>query len=310
MNKKVLKKTGSVLYSLFRAAFLIALAYVVLFPIIYAISSSFLSEGQINDPSIVWLPKYISLTSYSKAWEYMNYGTAFRYTFFTVVLSTLLQMVSCSLAGYGFARFKFFGRGFWFGLVILTMIVPLQLLVVQQYSIFHDFSFWGVKSVIGFLFKTSSSQNLLDSSFTYLLPAVLGQGIQSGLMIYIFRQFFRNLPKELEEAAYIDGCNTFKTFYRIVIPSSLVAFLVVFVLSVVWYWNEDLTASMFFDQRQLLSLALARLQGQLSVDGMDLSSIRNVLMAGVILFITPMTVMYAVLQRFFIQGIERSGLVG
>ena len=310
MNKKVLKKTGSVLYSIFRTAFLIALAYVVLFPIIYAVSSSFLSESQLNDPSIVWLPKYISLTSYSTAWKYMNFGAAFRYTLFTVLLSTLLQMICCSLAGYGFARFKFRGQSLWFALVILTMIVPPQLLVVQQYSIFHDFSFWGVKSVIGFLFKTSTSQNLLDSSFTYLLPAALGQGIQSGLMIYIFRQFFRNLPKELEEAAYIDGCNTIKTFYRIVIPSSLVSFLVVFVLSAVWYWNEDLAASMFFDQRQLLSLALARLQGQLTVDGMDFSSIRNVLMAGGILFITPMTVVYAVLQRFFIQGIERSGLVG
>lgn len=291
MNKKVLNKTKSFIYSIVRWAFLIGIIYVILFPLIYAVSSSLMTDAQLTDPSVNWIPKVITFENYKSVWKTMNYPSTFAFTVMLVVLSTLFQIFSCSLAAYGLARFNFKGKNVFFLLVVLTIIVPPQILIVQQYAIFKNLA-------------------LLDTVFTYFLPALFGQGVRSGLMIYIFRQFVKNLPKELEEAAYIDGCSTFNTFWRIVVPSSAVSFLVVGILSVVWYWNETLIPSMFFDNLSTLSIELVNLKTALSSMEVGISTIRNLLMSGVILFLTPIVVMYAVLQKYFIQGIEHSGLVG
>ena len=221
----------------------------------------------------------------------MQYGSSFVYTITLCLISTVLQIFSCSLAAYGFARFKFKGNWLLFILVVVTIIVPPQILVVQQYAIFKN-------------------MHLLNTMFTYFLPSVLGMGVRSGLMIFIFRQFIKGLPKELEEAAYIDGCSVFKTFWRIVVPSTIISFLVVGIFSMVWYWNESLTASMFFDEAKPLSIMLAEIKQNISSEGLGVNAVRNVVMSGVLLFITPMIVMYVFLQKYFVQGIERSGLVG
>lgn len=291
MNKKILNKSRSLLFSLCRTAFLLAIIYVILFPLLYALSSSFLTEKQLIDPSVVWIPKQITLMNYKEAWEVLDYGKNFIFTMFLVVVSTLLQIVSCTLAAYGFARFNFKFRGLLFFFVVVTIVLPPQLLVVQQYAIFKQ-------------------MRLLNTVFTYFVPAVLGQGIRSGLMIYIFRQFIKGLPKELEEAAYIDGCGVFKTFWRIVVPSTAISFLVVLIFSMVWYWNESLTASMYFDSIKPMAVMLAEMKENISADQVGINAVRNVIMSGVIMFITPMVVIYAFLQKYFIQGIERSGLVG
>ena len=293
MNEKVLKIAKKSLYSLIRSAFLIGIIYVILFPIFYALSSSLMTNEQLVDPSITWVPKIITFSNYKTAWELMEYPTRFLFTGGLTLVSTLFQIFSCALAAYGFARFKFKGKTIFFALVILTMIVPPQILVVQQYSLFRN-------------------MGLLNSAFTYYFPALFGQGIRSGLMIYIFRQFIKNLPKELEEAANIDGCGTFMTFWRIVAPSVAISFLVVAIFSIVWYWNESLTASMFFDEAPPLSVALSDLHSILTKGsaGIGFDSIRNILMSGVILFLIPPVIVYAFLQKYFIQGIERSGLVG
>lgn len=291
MNKKCLNKAKSFIYSLVRWAFLIGIIYVILFPLIYALSSSLMTNSQLTDPSVNWIPKVVTFENYKTVWKTMNYPSTFAFTVILVLLSTLFQVFSCSLAAYGLARFKFAGKNLFFMLVVITIIVPPQMLIVQQYSIFK-------------------SLGLLDTVLTYFLPAFFGQGVRSGLMIYIFRQFIKNLPKELEEAAYIDGCSTFNTFWRIVVPSSAVSFLVVSILSIVWYWNETLIPSMFLDDFSTLSIELVNLKTALSSMSVGISTIRNLLMSGVILFLTPIVIMYAALQKYFIQGIEHSGLVG
>ena len=285
------EKLRRLLFSLCRTAFLLAIIYVILFPILYAVSSSFLTERQLIDPSVVWIPKKITFENYAEAWKALDYGKDFIFTMFLVSVSTLLQIFSCTLAAYGFARFNFKLRGFLFFCVVLTIVLPPQMLVVQQYAIFKN-------------------MRLLNTVFTYFLPAFLGQGIRAGLMIYIFRQFIKGLPKELEEAAYIDGCSVFKTFWRIVVPSTAISFLVVLIFSMVWYWNESLTASMFFDNTKPLAVMMAEMKENISAAQVGINAVRNVIMSGVILFITPMLVMYSFLQKYFIQGIERSGLVG
>lgn len=291
MEKRILNKSRSFVFGLARWAFLIGIIYVILFPIFYAISSSLMTVPQLRDPSIVWIPKLITFNNYAKIWGLMDYPKTFAFTAFLLILSTLFQIFSCSLAAYGLARFKFRGQNLIFVLVVVTIIVPPQILVVQQYALFKNLA-------------------LLDSVFTFFIPAILGQGVRSGLMVYIFRQFVKNLPKELEEAAYIDGCGTFMTYWRIVVPSSAVSFLVVGILSIVWYWNETLIPSMFFEELSTMSLELVDLQAKLVGNGVSMASVRNDLMAGVMLFLIPIVLVYAALQKYFIQGIEHSGLVG
>lgn len=291
LSKKLINKLRGLLFALCRTAFLLAIIYVILFPILYAISSSFLTEKQLIDPSVVWIPKEITFSNYIEAWKVLDYGNNFIFTMFLVIVSTLFQIFSCTLAAYGFARFNFKLRGLLFFCVIITIVLPPQMLVVQQYAIFKG-------------------MHLLNSVFTYFLPALLGQGIRSGLMIYIFRQFIKGLPRELEEAAYIDGCSVFMTFWRIVVPSTAISFLVVLIFSMVWYWNETLTASMFFDNIKPMAVMLAEMKQNISAEQVGINAVRNVLMSGVVLFITPMIIMYGFLQKYFIQGIERSGLVG
>ncbi len=291
MNNKILKKIPSLIYSFARLLFLLGIIYVIIFPILYALSSSLLTDQQLIDPSVVWVPKSITFDNFRVAFEALEYGKTFTLSMFLCVVSTLLQIVSCSLAAYGLARFKFKGRNIFFFCVVLTIIFPPQMLVVQQYAIFKG-------------------MGVLNTVFTFFLPAAFGQGVRAGLMIYIFRQFVKGLPKELEEAAYIDGCGVFKTFWRIVVPSMAVSFLVVAIFSMVWYWNESLTATMFFDDMKPLSVRITELKSVIAQDSLGINAVRNVIMSGVILFITPMLVLYAFLQKYFIQGIERSGLVG
>ena len=291
MNKRIVDKAQSLLFAFCRTLFLMGIIYVILFPIFYAISSSLLTERQLTDPSVVWVPKILTFENFGVAFKEMDYGNTFVYTMFLCLVSTALQIFSCTLAAYGFARFKFKARGFLFFCVLLTIVVPPQMLVVQQYAIFKE-------------------MHLLNTVFTYFLPALLGQGIRAGLMIYIFRQFIKGLPKELEEAAYIDGCGVFRTFWQIVVPSTAISFLVVAIFSMVWYWNESLTASMFFDNTKPMAIMLAELKENISAEMVGIHAVRNVVMSGVLMFIAPMIVMYCFLQKYFIQGIERSGLVG
>ena len=149
------------------------------------------------------------------------------------------------------------------------------------------------------------------------LPAATGNGIRSGLMILIFRQFFRGMPKELEDAAYLDGCSPFGTFLRVMMPNALSSLLTVFLFSVVFYWNDYYVSSTFFTNNKTVSLMLKNLSSQLSLmlfyDATVQFSAREQIVwmeAGCLISIMPILIMYIFLQKYFTEGIERSGIVG
>ena len=136
-------------------------------------------------------------------------------------------------------------------------------------------------------------------------------------MIFIFRQFFKGLPRELEDAAYIDGCGPFMTFLRVMMPNALSAFLTVFLFSVVWYWNDYYISAVFFNNTQTVSTALYNLDSILAqrIFGdatIQLDAREQVVwkQAGCLISIAPLLIMYMFLQKYFTEGIERSGLVG
>src|SRR5690554_7353610 len=140
-----------------------------------------------------------------------------------------------------------------------------------------------------------------------------GTGFRCGLYIYIMRQFFRGMPKELEEAAYVDGAGPLKTFFSVMLPGAGPVLTIVFLFSFVWQWNDDYLVSMFVGNRVLLANTLNGLVA--SVTGADIMEITYGYMSmlnntGSLLFILPLLILYVFLQRYFIESVERTGLVG
>ena len=295
--KKNGQRTGKVIWAVLIALILFGLCFVLLYPLIFMLSMAFRLSADIGDPSVIWIPRSFTLTNLLDAVKFMDYQTSLLNTLLLCGVSSLLQIVSCSLVGYGLARFKFPGRSLILSLVILTIVIPAAVTYTPTYLMFNDFK-------------------LIDSFGAMYLPAALGVGIKSGLFIYIFRQFYINLPKELEDAAYIDGCGHLKTFLKIIVPNAGAAFLTVFLFSLVFYWNDYFVSSMYFTNIKTVSTALANLASSISMfQGYEALRVDPYLratrmQAGCLLAIAPLLLIYMVLQRYFITGVERSGLVG
>lgn len=290
MNKKI---TG-----LCRFFIIFGLAFIILYPVIYMFSCSFRDSIDMNDPSVMWIPKHFTLDVIAETAEVMELPETLLNTFLLNIGCSVVQVMACAFTGYGFARFDFFGRKFFFGIVIMMIIVPPQIISLPLYSNFVHLG-------------------LINSKLSMYLPALMGNGIRSGFMIFIFCQFFKGLPKEIEDSAYIDGCGRFRAFLSIMLPNAKSALLTVFLFSVVFYWNDYYISSLFFTDNQTVALMVKNLDSRLSVKLFNSSAVKASpreqivwLEAGCLISVSPMLIMYTFLQRYFIEGIERSGIVG
>lgn len=282
--------------SVFRAFFLICVCYIILYPLLYMVSNAFKPLEQAVDPSVVWIPKAFTLENFRTAWAGLDFGNSVWMTLYVSMVSAFLEVAVCCFIAYGFARFRFKERNFLFMLVMLTIIIPPQAIVVPTYMNFYQLG-------------------ILNTPFTFYLPSILGVGLRSGLFIFIYRQFFRGLPQELEEAAWVDGAGPLRTFLQIIVPSSGVAILTVTIFAIVWHWNDYHLASMYFDEQYPLAVSLVQIRSGLQASaninsGANASEIRPVLMAACLMFITPVLILYLFLQKYFIRSIERVGIVG
>lgn len=312
MNRNIFfSELSSKLWKIVRFIILIGLSYVLLYPIMYMITLAVRTPTQMNDPSVIWIPKVYTMDNFVKAYETMNYTTSFLSTILLSFVCAFFQLISCSMVGYGFARFKFKSSGLWFAIVILTLIVPTYTITIPLYMQYLNFSIPIISPILEFGFGyTISGVNLIDSWLVFWIPALLGVGIRSGLYIYIFRQFFRGIPNEIEEAAVVDGAGFFKTFYSIMMPNAGGAYLTVFLFSIVWYWNDTYNTNMFIMKKRTLAKALSSLGADLGANNANTAMTSTVGKAGCLLFILPLLLMYMFLQKYFVQSIERTGIVG
>ncbi|MEG1886806.1 MAG: carbohydrate ABC transporter permease [Oscillospiraceae bacterium] len=314
--------TTVVLSKAVKLIFLVGMCYVMLYPMLFIFSTSFMTLDDMYNPSVIWLPRAASLEAMKTAFSLIKYPDAFMKTIAITIPSALLQILTVLLAGYGFARFKFWGRNILFGILIFSIIVPVQSYIIPLYDNMKNFDFFGIGSLIGLFTGTPVTTSLLDQEYLFYIMAFFGAGIRSGLCVFIIRQFYRNMPKELEEAAMIDGCGPMKTFVRVMLPNTLPMIATVFLFSVVWYWNDYYLSSMFFRTEFPLSVnltmlrtTLVTLSQQLSgvggMSGQELILMREpILSCGCLLVIMPLVVLYIFVQRFFTEGVERSGIVG
>ena len=308
------RRVSDKVWPVFRFIILFGLAFVILKPMLFMISCSLRPQYEMNDPSIMWIPKTLIFSNFSETWQATHMGSVLWNTISVNVICSLLQVVTCAITGYGFARFKFKGRGLLFVIVILQIIVPTQVILIPQFMQFRYFDVFGIIS----MFKGGAEPglNLTDSPMALYLQAFFVNGIRAGLFILLFRQFFRGLPKELEDAAHLDGCGPFATFIRIMVPNAKTSFLTVFIFSLVWYWNDSYVSNMFFADADTIALQIGNLYTTISswLNGGTPTGVAADFMvwieAGCLISLLPILIIYCFLQRQFIEGIERSGITG
>ena len=298
------------------ALILIGLAYVILYPLIYCVSQAIRLPSDMYDPRVIYIPRHFTMQNFKDAWDFLEYPKLLVNTFNVSLWPTILQLCTCALAGYGFARFKFKGKGIMFVLVLLTFIVPPQTISVTTYTTFRYFDPFYIASGLNLVGLIPESYiDITDTLWSFMLPALFASGLKSGLFIFVYRQFFRGFPKELEEAAYIDGCGSFKTFLKILVPNAVPAFVTVFLLSLVWYYNDYYTVPLFLPNVPVLSGELSDMFTNMTTigglyAGVDELLIYPIWRAGIILYILPLLTIFLVFQKKFTESITRSGIVG
>lgn len=304
------KKLVSSLWSIFRLILLIGITYVILSPLLSKLSLLFMDSKDLGDLTVKWVPRNFTFENIKTVSYVLDYGKCISKSILICGLISLLQVASCTMAAYSLARFRFWGRDILFALVIGTLVIPPQTYVVTLYTQFQRFDIFGVFKLI-----FGQSLNVLDSPWPFILLAATGTGIRAGLYIFVTRQIFRGMPKELEEAAKVDGAGVFSTFVRIMLPNVIPTVVLCFILSFVWQWNDTFYASLYAPRLGLIAQKTSQLGVLITsyLGSWDLISdaYTNLLMSvGYMLGMLPLLILFIFGQRFFIQGIERTGLVG
>lgn len=311
MLKRKNKKLSALPFKICRFVILLGLSYILLYPLIFMLSMALRPIEQVADPTIVWIPKSLTLDNIVNVFKFMDFGKAFGTTMLIFVVSAAIEVMSCAVVGYGFARFDFPLKKLWFVGVLLTILVPTQCIMIPLTLQLRYFDFFGIGKLFS-LFGLDVSVNMLNTPFALYVPALFASGIRSGLFIFIYRQFFLGLAPELEDAAYIDGCGPLKTFLKVMLPLSTGSIIIVSLLSLVAHWNDTMFSTFFFENLETLNSQLAILRTNISqLDTVDtVGATTAYLQAGALLFmLLPMSV-YIIFQKWFTESIQTSGIVG
>lgn len=298
------EKGKRIAWATVRGLLVAGFCFIILFPLFLRLSVAFRSKEDIYDPTVLWIPRHFTFDNIRLAVEGIHYVSALLNTFIIASGTTLVQLLSCSLAAYAFARLKFRGSGLLFALVVFTIVVPPQTIMIPVYMTYRYFDLFGLVK----LFTGRESLNLIDTFWPFFLSSGTAMGLKNGLYIYIFRQFFRGIPKELEESAFVDGCGIFRTYIRIVAPNALPAFITVTLFSFVWQWNDSYYVSLFLSRVKVLSTELMGMGTNLKEP--DPIYQLMLLNTGVFLMMIPLLILYVFVQRHFVESVERTGITG
>ncbi len=281
---------------------MLGLSFAFFYPFLYMIVNSLKTSDDLYNFTVQWVPRSLDFDNYRMAISITDYWRKLYNNTFVTVIATFGQLISCSMAGYALARYRFPGRRLAYFFMILALIVPVSTVIVPQYITFANLG-W------------------LNTYMPLIIPSFFGYGFKGAMFVFIFRQFYLGLPKELEEAGKIDGCGFIKLFTSIIFPVSRSSYLVVAVLGMVWHWNDYFEPSMYITERAktLFSSAILNISAALSLPEGSLESSTGVsgggidnavLFAGAFLIVLPILIAFCFMQKGFIQGIERSGLTG
>lgn len=276
-------QNGDKVWSGLNAVLLVGMAIIMLLPFVWLVSSSLKSQNQIFTYPPQWIPDPIQWENYSKALTIKPFGLYVVNTMKIVVLNVVAVVFSSSFCAYGFARIRFWGRDFWFGIVMATLFLPYAILIVPQFIIFTRLG-W------------------IDTILPLTVPLFFGGG---AFNIFLLRQFFRTIPEELADAARIDGCGEFGIYWRIMLPLAKPALITVAIFTFLNSWNDLLGPIIYLRSPTNFTVAvgLASFRSTLDVSW-DLQ------LAATTAVILPVLLLFFFTQRYFIKGIVMTGLKG
>lgn len=300
-------KGGKLLIRIAVYLFMFSIAFVFVYPFLYMLVTSIKSPWDLYDITVDWIPTEFYFRNYIIAFKNLNYFPHLLVSVIVTVSSIVIHIICDSFFAYGFARYKFKGKNLIFALVIFSMVVPTEVIILPKF--------------FGF-----SALNMTNSYLPIYLPLILGNGLRSGLFIFLFRQYFIGMPKSIEEAAKIDGCGYMSVYWKITMPMASNSILVSAVLALVWHWNDYYEPSIYLNRIQLWTLPsmLPSIYSQyqqafgglasgssstaITIDTATAVS-EGVVMAATFMVILPVLISYSILQKKFMESVERTGLV-
>lgn len=282
-----MKKIGKIVIYIL----LIELAFVFLYPLVYMLVNSLKFQTDLLDLNSKWLLHAANWENYRQAYEELSYRSSFVTSIVVTVLCTIGHVCSCSLIAYGLTRFEFRGRKLVFAGVILTILVPPQILQIPLYIQYAKMGWIG-------------------SILPMVIPSFLGGGLNGGLFIFIFMQFFKGIPKTYEEAAKLEGAGQIYIFTKIFMPICKSAIAVVTTLSVIWHWSDIFESVAYLNGTtktlmQQLSSFPAYMYENITAEGISISPVE---LAACVLTLLPILIFLMFMQKKFIRGVQDSGL--
>lgn len=269
--------------AILKHVFLIATSFIMVYPLIWMFASSLKPDNQIFGNLGLW-PSEFQWQNYWQGWNALpvSFTTFFWNSTVVTVLSVIGNVISCSFAAYAFARLEFTGKNIWFALMMMTLMIPYHVVLIPQYILFLNLG-W------------------VNTYLPLIVPKFLAG---EAFFVFLMIQFFRQLPRELDEAAMIDGCSPFKIYWAIIMPLSMPAMATAAIFSFIWTWEDFLGPLVYLNDMKDYTVPLA-LRSFISTDGV---SQYGPMFAMSILSILPIILFFVIFQRLIIRGIAMSGL--
>ena len=297
--------------SVIRALLMFGLCFMIIQPMLTRFSMSLMEERDLYDSTIILLPRHVTLDNYRIVADLTSFPKSMINTLWISIIISVCQVVAATLVAYGFARFDFPLKKFWFACVVLLIIIPPQTIQTSLYMTFANFDLFGIITAIN-----GKSLNLRSSLTPYVMMSLTCMGLKNGLFIYMLRQYFKGVPESLEEAAYVDGCSTLHTFVRIMLPDAVPTIASCFLFSFVWQWTDLFYSRNFLTGYSLYSVQLStivsRMARYFSTDANQSVIVPNgrqlqLISIGVLICCIPLIILYCFTQRTFVESLAMTG---
>ena len=305
------RRAKQIAISVIRALLMFGLCFMIIQPMITRFSMSFMEERDLYDSTIVLLPRHVTLQNYVDVANLTSFPTSMLNTLWLSILMSFCQVVSTTLVAYGFARFEFPLKKFWFACVVALIIIPPQTIQSALYMTFSKFDILGI-----FKATTGDTLSIRTSIWPYIMMCLTCMGLKDGLYIYMLRQYFKGVPESLEEAAYVDGCGTMHTFMKIMLPDAVPIIASCFLFSFVWQWTDLFYSrnflsgyTLFAVQMSTMTTRMGRYYSTSLTDAITVTNGRSLQLISIaVLFCCiPLIILYCFTQRTFVESLAMTG---
>ena len=305
------RRSKEIAVSVIRGLLMFGLCFMIIQPLITRFSMSLMQERDLYDSTIILLPRHVTLENYKIVADLTDFPGSMINTLWISIVTSICQVVAATLVSYGFARFEFPLKKFWFACVVVVIIIPPQTIQTALYTTFVNFDVFGL-----FTLLTGKPLNIRSSIAPYILMSLTCMGLKNGLFIYMLRQYFKNVPESLEEAAYVDGCGIMHTFVKIMLPDAVPTIASCFLFSFVWQWTDLFYARNFLTGYPTFAVRMSNMVSRMGRYFSKDASIAVVVPNGrqlqlisiAVMFCSiPLIILYIFTQKTFVKSLVMTG---